>query len=130
MAVPAVLARHWKKAEKKQALVDAYTLVDARDQGYSVISGVYTDPGSPDPKRRREHHHLRGRNAAPELVNSQDHILTVSAFEHQLLHAKALLVEGESMRERLIFSWNREIVPAGKEPFRLKSKRWSQNEDE
>lgn len=129
MAIPAVLARHWKKAEKASRLADAYAQVDARDQGCSVITGAWTDPGSPDPKRRREHHHLRGRNAAPELRENADYIVTVTAFEHQLIHAGALTYEGESARERLIWQWNRAMVPAGKEPFRLKSKRWTANEE-
>ena len=129
MGVPASLARHWKKAEKAQQLADAYALVDARDQGYSVISGAWTDPGSPDPKRRREHHHLRGRNAAPELRENADYIVTVTAFEHQLIHAGALTYEGESARDRLIWQWNDAIVPPNKRPFRLRSKRWSMNDE-
>lgn len=46
---------------------------------------------------------------------------------HRLLQTHAIDVEGTNANARLVFRWNRAMVPVGSEPFRIKSKRWSQN---
>jgi hypothetical protein len=74
-----------KKAARVAAQRDAYADVDARDQSRSRISGVTLTPGATDPKRRREHHHMEERSTAPHLKAETSNILTVSAFEHELL---------------------------------------------
>lgn len=123
------LRRHVKRRDKDKALEEAYAVVDARDSGYCRVTGRYTVPGSPDARNRREHHHLFGRNARPEFRHDPRKIVTVAAEAHQLLTAKLITVEGDNANERLIFHWSDEVKPHDR-PFRILSKRWSQNEDE
>ena len=110
-------------------MADAYAVVDARDGGYSRVTGRYTQPGAVDPRNRREHHHLSGRNVAPQDRANPERIITVTGEEHQLLHAKLLLYEGENANERIVFHWAESVEPRDR-PFVIRSKRWSQNEDE
>ena len=119
---PLALTKHRKRVATVARLLEAYSDVDLRDCGFSVISGVYTVPGATDPKRRREHHHLNGRRVRPEWVCCPERIITVTGWEHELLTSNALQIEGCDARERLMFYWNRKIVPPGKEPFRLKKR--------
>lgn len=124
----AALSRHARKVDRAVSLRQAYALVDARDEGISWVSGCYTVPKAADSRQRREHHHLHGRNARPDLRDDPHAIITVSGFEHRLIEDGALVAEGDDARNPIFWHWNRAMVPAGKEPFRLKSKRWSQNE--
>lgn len=124
-----VISRHKRRVEKEQALADAYDVVDRRDQGYCRVTGRYTQSGSPDVRFRREHHHLYGRNARPEFRHEPSKIVTVCAEAHQLLTAHLLLVEGDDANGRLIFHWSEQVDPRDR-PFVIRSKRWSQNEDE
>lgn len=123
-----VLERHTRRRKKERALEDAYAEVDRRDNGFSWVTGNYTEPNQPDPRYRREHHHLKGRRVRPEWVNDPNRIITVSREEHRLI-GKGLVVEGDDARKRIVFTWDRSIIKPGKEPFRIKSKRWSMNRD-
>jgi hypothetical protein len=113
------LEKHRKRVANAARLAEAYRDVDLRDGGFSVVSGVFTVPFSSDPKRRREHHHLKGRRVRPEWVFRSERIITVTAFEHDLITSGALHVEGDDARKPLFFHWNPAIVK-GKAPFRLK----------
>lgn len=125
---PPVLLRHRRRVDSEARLAEAYTTVDLRDQSICWITGIFSTPGAVDPRKRREHHHLAGRRVKPEWKYDPDHIITVTGFVHDLLTAKALLLEGDDARKRIIPHWNRDIVAVGKEPFKLRSKRWSQNQ--
>lgn len=122
------IRRHVKRRDKDQALEAAYAVVDARDAGYCRVTGRYTQSGAVDPRVRREHHHLSGRNVAPEDRANPERIITTCGEAHQLLHAKLLLYEGENANERIVFHWADEVKPSDR-PFLIRSKRWSQNED-
>jgi hypothetical protein len=123
------IRRHVKRRDKTDALLDAYALVDQRDQGYCRVTGRYTMSNAADPRSRREHHHLYGRNARPEFRADASKIVTVCAEAHQLLTAKLLLCEGDNADGRLVFHWSEDVKPTDR-PFLIRSKRWSQNEDE
>jgi len=127
---PRGLRAHSRKAAEKAKLAKAYAEVDARDQGYCVVTGAYTTPGAIDPKKRREHHHLSGRRVRPSWKFDSRRIITVSAFAHSLLTSEALQLEGDDATKRIVAHWNRRLVKPGKEPFQLRSKRWSANENE
>lgn len=118
-----------RRKTNKQRLEDAYKEVDRRDGNLSRVSGCYLLASSADNRQRREHHHLRGRNVRPDWKYAPERILLCSSFEHGLLEGDAILYEGDDARERIVFFWNREKVPVNSEPFRLLSKRWSQNEE-
>jgi hypothetical protein len=122
------IRRHQKRRDKDQALEKAYAEVDARDAFYCRVTGRYTQAGAVDPRVRREHHHLSGRNVAPEDRANPRRIITTCAEVHQLLHAGLLIYEGDDANERLIFTWSERVHPNDR-PFHIKSKRWSQNED-
>lgn len=124
-----VIDRHRKRRDRDKALAEAYAVVDARDGGHCRVTGRYTQPGAVDPRVRREHHHLSGRNVAPEDRANPCRIITTCAQVHQLLHAKLLLYEGDNANERIVFHWAESVKPEDR-PFQIKSKRWSQNEDE
>ena len=121
--LPSVLTKHAKRKAASQALEDAYADVDARDAGYCWVTGRYTQPGAVDQRRRREHHHLKGRNVKPEWVTQPDRIITVAADVHALITAEAITVEGCDARKPIFFHWNQRIVKPGREPFRINTKR-------
>src|SRR5205085_11623048 len=91
---PRVLERASKRSEHDRKLAKAYAQVDAREGNRCQVSGVELSPKSANPKRRREHHHLKGRNVRPEWVYEAKRIGLVSAFIHELLQSKAILVDG------------------------------------
>lgn len=118
-----------RRKDAAKRLADAYELVNKRDENKSRVSGCALLASSPDPRQRREHHHLRGRRVAPDERAEASNIILCSAFEHGLLESDAILVEGTDANKRIVFHWNREKVKAGEEPIRLLSKRRSQNRD-
>ena len=124
-----VIRRHQKRRDKEQALIEAYAKVDIRDAGYDRVTGRYTQPGHVDPRFRREHHHMSGRNVAPEDRANPKRIFTTFADAHKLLHAGLLLVEGDDADGRLIFHWSEQLDPKDR-PFQIRSKRWSQNDED
>lgn len=124
---PGGLEKGWKRRENHARMDAAYAKVDARDGGLSRISGRPTVTGTSDPTRLRDHCHIKAKGAHPELKYASSNIFTATRQEHKLFDAYAITLEGTDARGRLIFRWNRAIVPVGKEPFRLLSKRRSQN---
>lgn len=118
---------------RKQAQSDleaAYEIVNRRDENKSRVSGCTLLASSPDPRQRREHHHLSGRRVAPQDRANPDRIILVSAFEHGLLESGALVHEGEDASQRIVFHWDRSRIAVGEEPVRILSKRRSQRRDQ
>lgn len=126
---PRAIGKAKKRTADKDKLDAAYAEVDLRDGGFCWVTGRYTVGGSPDSRNRREHHHLRGRNAAPELVYEPFNIITTCADAHDLITSGHLVVEGEDARKPIRFHW-RADVPATSRIFHIKSRRWSQQENE
>lgn len=126
---PRAIRKAKKRTADKERLDAAYADVDLRDAGICWVTGRYTVEGAIDSRSRREHHHLRGRNAAPELVYEPDNIITTCADAHHLITSGHLVVEGEDARKPIRFHW-REDVPADSRIFHIKSRRWSQQEQE
>lgn len=123
---PAKLQKGWKKTAKQAALDAAYEIVNARDKNHSRVTGIELFPNGND-RVRREHNHIQKRSIAPGLREDPKNIHLCSAYEHYFITTGALLIEGTDASKRLIFHWNRRVVEPGKEPFKLLSKRRSQN---
>jgi hypothetical protein len=124
---PKELDKAKKAAAEEAALRAAYDAVDRRDKGFCKATGVHTRPFDINPATRREHHHIRPRSTHPELISVPSNIVTVTATAHKLIEKSVLLIEGVNADKRLIFHWNRRYIQPGKAPFRLLSKRKSQN---
>lgn len=122
-----LLDRHERRKARDKALADAYAVVDARDGGVCRASGVYTVPGAPDARVRREHHHLVKRSLSRALRAEPRNIVTLSALAHQLAEGGHLLIEGDDADTpgALRFHWADHTAPASR-PFRLASRRRSQ----
>lgn len=125
--VPLEVSRSLRTRANDAKLMAAYAEVDRRDQGIDRVTGLLTQPNAFDPAVRRDHHHLAGRNVRPDWVYDAKRIITVSRRTHKLLQKHAIEVEGDDANGRLIFRWNRDLIPVGSEPFRIRSKRRSQN---
>lgn len=119
---PRVVERHRRRVTAKADLEQAYADVDLRDGGFCWVTGRWTSSGILDPRARREHHHLKGRNVKPEWVTRPERIITVCAEAHALITAEFIVVEGVDARKPIYFHW-REGVRADQKPFRLTSKR-------
>lgn len=117
---PAVITRRKRRAEDDASLRAAYDDVDARDAGYCWVTGRYTSPHNPDPRGRREHHHLEARSIAPERRSDPNNIVTVCAEAHALFKAGWLVSEGTDAREPLFFHWTEN---AKSKPFEIKARR-------
>jgi len=104
------LEKHRKRTAKANALRDAYRVVDARDKGRCVVTGRRTVPRHVDPRVRREHHHVRPRSVAPELVVDPDNIVTVCAEAHRLLQSYYIVAESDG-RGGWSFAWNSHVRP-------------------
>lgn len=120
---PAVLEKASKASEHDRKLAAAYVVVNEREQDVCQVSGVKLAPVSLNEKRRREHHHLKGRRVKPEWVYQPKRILLVSTFIHKLLQSSSILVDGTDATKPLSLTWNRRIVKPGKEPVRLENVR-------
>jgi hypothetical protein len=118
---PGVISRRKRRAEESKALTEAYAEVDARDAGICQVTGRYTQPGAIDPRVRREHHHLRGRNVRPEWVTKAEHIVLVCAEAHQLITMGWIAVEGTDARKPLRFHWT--DLCKGRRPFEIRARR-------
>lgn len=117
------LDRHERRKAETQALLDAYAEVDARDGSICRVTGRYTIAGDPDARRRREHHHLKGRNVRPDWVNDAKRIITVCAEAHQLIEGGFIEVEGTDATRPLMFHWNEQAMRGRVRPFRISGKR-------
>jgi hypothetical protein len=118
---PRAVSRRKRRAADEKALADAYADVDARDAGYCLVTGRYTQPGAVDARVRREHHHLKGRNVKPEWVTRPERIITVAAEVHELITLGWIAVEGTDARKVLRFHWTE--LAKGKRPFEIRARR-------
>lgn len=116
-----------RRKSARERLEAAYEAVNKRDENKSRVSGITLLASAPDPRQRREHHHLRERSLSPAQRADEANIILCSAFEHGLLTSGALLHEGDNAHKRIVFHWDRTKVKVGEEPIRILSKRWSQN---
>jgi hypothetical protein len=122
------LEKGWKSAALEAALEKAYRAVDQRDENRSRVTGTVLLPSTGNDKRRREHNHLGPRSTYPSLKTAVKNIFLVSAYEHGFITRNELLIHGRDANKDLRFSWNRRLVPVGKEPFRIPaSVRWQPN---
>lgn len=126
---PTNLSKGWKQKAAAAALERCYEKVDERDDLRSWVSGRPLVKALPnlrlDPKKWLTRHHLSKRSKEKTRVADLHNVITVSAAEHELLDASALLPVDERGRQvadaRKIhhFVWNRNLVPNDREPFRL-----------
>lgn len=125
----ALLERRRRRLDRDQALRDAYADVDARDAGYCWVTGRYTQPGAPDVRVRREHHHLVARSLSKSLRAEPSNIITCCAEAHYLIEGGFITVEGTdaSKRHSVRFHWNG--LKPSERPFEIRSRRHSQQED-
>ncbi len=114
---PGVVARHNRKQAKVKALEDAYEVVNRRDGNKCRATGVLLDPRAADAKRRREHHHLRGRRVRPDWRERPERICLVSTAVHELINASWIDVEGTDARKPLFFHYTKD---AKSKPLLLK----------
>ena len=116
---PRVLSKHARLVQQQKKIARAYEIVNARDENRCRVTGVRLIVGSPNDKRRREHHHLSGRCVRPEWITRPRRIILVSAYVHRLLTASALIPDHLDADQPISWRWNRRIVRSGEEPFRL-----------
>lgn len=125
---PGVLSRHERRVSKDAALKKAYDAVDARDGKRCQVRGTRLFVGHVNEWKALERDHLGPRSTHPEDRAEPDNILTVSRGVHALLQAGALVPVDKKGRETIRVSkiagyrWNRNLIEAGKEPFRLAEK--------
>lgn len=123
---PSVLLKGRKKKarhDQEQAWKDA---IDKRDGMVSRISGKPLSATTTNPEHLRDHCHIKAKGAHPELRYEVGNGFNASRYEHRLLHAGALELEGTDANGRLIFRWANHIKPEDR-TFRILSKRRSQN---
>lgn len=121
---PESLVRGWKKQERARQMDEAYALVDARDGDICRVTGRRLTKGRPGTVPLRiwlTHHHLKKRSTYPGDKYDPRNIFVVCGQAHRALEGCLIEVEGTNAYRRLIFRWNRRIVPVGKEPFRIRS---------
>lgn len=131
---PRSLDTHWKKQEHDRLLKAAYDAVDLRDgticrvTGRQLVKGI---PGSPQSKNARTwltRHHMKPRSTHPGDSYNPALIFVCSWEVHKHLQRYEIEIEGTDARKRLVFRWNPRIFTGEKKPpFRIQSKRWSQN---
>lgn len=122
---PRVMAETTKDRKKDRALEQCYEKVDARDGHRSWISGALLMKKSANPDRQLTRHHMDERSTHPERRADHHNVITVSLREHHWLQCHGVIpvdrrgLETTDARRIAAFAWNRRIVPAGKEPFRV-----------
>ena len=123
---PRVVERYSRRKAEANALKDAYADVDVRDGGYCWVTGRYTAPygtsRAMDPRVRREHHHLKGRNVRPEWVDKPERIITVCKEAHDLIGAGWVVVEGCDARKPVFFHYAAHVKPKDR-PFEIRGRR-------
>lgn len=126
--VPKAVAKHHKKKAQEKALDDAYAIVNQRDGNKCRVTGEKLSPTALEPKHRREHHHLKGRNVRPEWATEANRIVLVSKLAHDLITNGWIVCEGEDATKALRFHWADHVKPEQR-IFRIKSRRRSQHRD-
>ena len=117
------LERHMRRKTDQEALLAAYEEVDLRDQSICWVTGRFTKPGDPDGRRRREHHHLKGRNVRPDWVTVPKRIITVCAEAHELIEGGFIQVEGTDATKPIFFFWDQQAMKGRLKPFRIIGRR-------
>jgi hypothetical protein len=103
---PGVVERHSKKKAREEALDAAYRIVDKRDGNRCRVTGVSLVAGAPDPKIRREHHHLQKRSTSRAGRANPRNIVLVSAFAHDLITRGWLVAEGTDGNKPIFWHWS------------------------
>ena len=117
------LRRNERRAAEDAALEAAYEIVNARDGNQCRVTGRFLQAGAVDARVRREHHHLRPRSLAPELVAEPNNIILVAADVHDLITGGFLEVEGLKANRPCFFHWNEQAMKGRIKPFRIVGKR-------
>ena len=104
--VPVSVQRHDRKAAREKRLEEAYEAVNARDGNRCRVTGVPLVAGAPDPKVRRQHHHLGKRSTHRSLRESARNIVLVSAFAHTLIERGWLVAEGRDANKPIFWHWS------------------------
>jgi hypothetical protein len=103
---PVKVQRHDRKKAREEALDAAYRIVDQRDGNRCRVTGVSLVAHSPNPKVRREHHHLRKRSTARGGRADARNIVLVSAFVHDLITRGWLVAEGTDGNKPIFWHWS------------------------
>jgi hypothetical protein len=103
---PVKVQRHDRKKAREEALDAAYRIVDKRDGNRCRVTGVSLVAGAPNPKVRREHHHLVPRSRSRALREKPSNILLVSAFAHDLIERGWLVNEGHDANKPIFWHWS------------------------
>jgi hypothetical protein len=118
---PRVLLKALKDKAEEKHRKDIKAKVFARDKGKCRVCGSQAD----------EMHELDFRSLGGK--RSLENSIAVCIFRgnncHRYLQTHAIDVEGSDANARLVFHWNRSMVKKGEEPFRIKSKRRSQDRE-
>lgn len=114
---PVSVERDTKKKDRQKRLDAAYEVVNRRDGNTCRATGLPLSPTASDYKRRREHHHLKGRRVKPEWREKAERICLVSKAVHDLINLGWIEVEGDDARRRLFFHYT---LAAKSRPVRLK----------
>jgi hypothetical protein len=117
-ATPVKVQRHDRRKAKQEQLDAAYEVVNKRDGNRCRVTGAALVIGSPDPKVRREHHHLAKRSTARGQRSDPANICLVSAFAHDLITRGWLVAEGTDANQPIFWHWNDEIATS--HPLRIK----------
>jgi hypothetical protein len=115
---PVKVQRHDKKKAREEALDAAYRIVDKRDGNRCRVTGVSLVAGAPDPKIRREHHHLAKRSRERGKRSDPSNICLVSAFAHDLITRGWLVCEGTDADGPLFWHYDRNIATS--RPLKIK----------
>lgn len=100
--------------------------VDARDKRRCQVTGKPLEGGAVDPWHALERHHLEPRSRNKSRRFTAVNVWTVARAIHRLIHGGALLVlnkrgqPAKDVRDIDHLAWNRNVVPRGMEPCRVK----------
>jgi hypothetical protein len=114
---PGVVERHDRKKAREDALEKAYEAVNKRDQNRCRVTGVSLVAGAPDPRVRREHHHLVPRSRARLKRADKRNIVLVSAMAHDLITRGWIVNEGTNADQFIAWHW---ADLATSKPLRIK----------
>jgi hypothetical protein len=102
---PGKVERHNRKADREKAMEAAYEVVNKRDGNRCRVTGAALVAGAPDPKVRREHHHIISRSRSRALREQPSNIMLCSALAHDLIEKYWIDVEGTDADGPLFFHW-------------------------
>lgn len=122
--IPGVVLKERRKQAHEDREQDWKDAIDKRDGLVSRVSGkqLSTTGGQ---KHLRDHCHIKSKKAHPEIRYEVWNGFNASRYEHKLIHAGWIEIEGTDANKRLIFRWAAH-VPQKDRTFRMLSKRRSQ----